>query len=236
MGVKLKREKPRRLFQSVIYRFIKLPLSKKTKLKLFLDLEWMFNRLSNEISFNIYEHHKHPWKIQASAFILDFIEPEHNVLDLGCGNGEIAYLIAGKAKKVVGIDHNQVKLNGAQKNYSRENLSFLCMDVIEYLKNTDETFDVLILSHILEHIDEPEDFLEKFKGFFRYIYIEVPDFDATILNHYRQDFDLELIHTDNDHVREFDRYELQELFGQCRLKVLRSEYILGIQRFWCEVT
>ncbi|MGI8469847.1 MAG: class I SAM-dependent methyltransferase [Pyrinomonadaceae bacterium] len=235
MGIKINRTKPRQILASVLYRLHKLPLSNRGKFKLFLNLEWIFNRLSHELSFKIYKPENHPMRKRSYDFILNFIQPEHLVLDLGCARGEITSTIAEKAKSVVGVDHNQELIDIAQKNHRRENLKFLCMDAIDYLKNTDEKFDILVLSHILEHIDEPQAFLEKFKNFFRYIYVEVPDFDGTPLNHYRKDLNLSLIYSDDDHVSEFDRYELQDLLKQCNLRILRSDYIFGLQRYWCEV-
>jgi len=236
MGIKLQREKPRQLLTSVLYRLLKLPLPDQSKLKLFLNLEWIFQRLSHEMSFRVYDSADHAWRQKACEFILDFIEREHTVLDLGCSSGEITHLIATKAKSVVGIDHDKKSIDAAQKAYSKENLNFICADAIDYLKSTQRKFDVLILSHVLEHIDEPERFLQEFRDSFRYFYIEVPDFDMTILNHYRKKLNLPLVYSDNDHVREFDRFELQELFLQCHLRVTKSEFIFGVQRYWCEIS
>src|SRR5207253_4514131 len=51
----------------------------------------------------------------------------------------------------------------------RSGLTFVCGDVRDYLE-TAPAFDVAILSHVLEHIDEPERFLGSIKGRFRRIY------------------------------------------------------------------
>ena len=48
----------------------------------------------------------------------------------------------------------------ARQNHKRDNLSFVNQDAIEYLKHTDKIFDVLIMSHILEHLDNPSEFLK----------------------------------------------------------------------------
>ena len=55
MGIKTSRQKPRNILTSLIYRFQKyLPFSYKFKIKLFLNLEWIFDRLSHEMSFKYY--------------------------------------------------------------------------------------------------------------------------------------------------------------------------------------
>ncbi|MCB9163525.1 MAG: hypothetical protein H6592_03675 [Flavobacteriales bacterium] len=86
---------------------------------------------------------------------------------------------------------------------------------------------------MLEHLDGPEEFLQRFKGFFQWIYIEVPDFDKTYLNHYRQLLGSTLIHTDDDHVSEFDREELNAMLQRVGIEVVDAEYRFGVQRLWC---
>ncbi|MCY7346385.1 MAG: class I SAM-dependent methyltransferase [Pyrinomonadaceae bacterium] len=234
MGIKLQREKKRLLITSIFYRMIKLPLSSNKKLKLFLNLEWIFSRLAHEMSFKIYSPQTHPIRNYAKKFLLDVLDEQQSVLDLGCGSGDVSNIIAEKARTVVGIDHNEESLKIASDKYKRSNLTFIHEDARTYLKTSDK-FDVLILSHILEHLDDPKDFLQTFKDYFEYVYIEVPDFDRDVANHYRKDLNMELIYSDNDHVSEFDRYELKDLINLCNLEILREEYIFGVQRYWCKV-
>lgn len=73
-----------------------------------------------------------------------------------------------------------------------------------------------------------------FKDRFSFIYIEVPDFDRYYLNHYRKDLKLSLIYSDNDHINEFDRWEMKSLLKECGIAIIESEFIFGIQRFWCK--
>jgi 16S rRNA G966 N2-methylase RsmD len=235
MGLKLNRKKKRHYLLSFIYRFDKLVLLKdKFKLKLYLDLEWIFNRLSHEYSFKVYSSKKHPNRIFSGDFILKTITPSDKVLDLGCKQGDIANIISSKAKSVVGIDYDQKEINIAKETYSEtENLNFIYSEAYEYLEQTKEIFDVLILSHILEHIDNPKEFLNKFSSFFKKIYIEVPDFDASYLNHYRLNLGNHLVYSDTDHVYEFDREELKELLNSCDLIIDIKEYKYGVQKIWC---
>ena len=235
MNIKLKRKKERSLLLSALYRLLKLPLSEKTKLSFFLNMEWIFDRLAMETSFKYYPSDAHPLKLDAKKFILDFVTSKHRVLDLGCKYGVMSDFIAEEAKEVVGIDYDKAAIETAQKNYHRNNVTFICTEAREFLQSNKEKFDILILSHILEHLDDPEEFLMEFKQWFDYIYIEVPDFDRYHLNHYRKDLNLKLIYSDNDHVVEFDRYELERLLNKCGLSIQKSIYITGIQRLWCKV-
>ncbi len=236
MGIKLDRKKPRLILMSLIYRISNiLPFSNIAKFRLFLNLEWIFDRLSHEMSFRIYSDENHPVRIYSKTFILEFIEESFSVLDLGCKHGVLSNFIAAKAKKVVGIDFDEEAIKVARNKFQKNNLNFEVGEASEYLNKQTEKFDVLILSHILEHLENPRIFLLQFKEHFELIYIEVPDFDRYYLNHYRKDKKLNLIYSDNDHVHEFDRYELREIINDCKLQILKAEYIFGIQKIWTKV-
>ena len=235
MGIKLNRKKSKLFILSFFYRIHKLlPLSNKRKFRLYLNLEWIFDRLAHEMSFKIYSPETHPVRTKSKDFILQKISSESVVLDLGCNLGDIGFVIAEKAKEVVGIDYNAKAIAEANRVYKRENLTFICGEALQYLEKREKKFDTLILSHILEHLDNPDEFLFKFKDYFEWIYIELPDFDKYYLNHYRLDQKLELVYTDSDHVTEFDRYELMDLLEKCQIEIVRSEYIYGLQKLWCK--
>jgi len=237
MGLQLQRAKKRHWLLTVLYRLDKLvPLSNARKLKFYLDLEWIFNRLVMEKSFKHYPPAEHPFRTDSWKFISKYINNESVVLDLGCKYGEFASVIATKAKNVVGIDYDEGAVTVAQKNYQQiANLEFIAAEALEYLNKQEKSFNILILSHILEHLDEPKAFIQKFKGFFKNIYIELPDFDATYHNHYRVKTGTSLVYTDMDHVTEFDRFELQDLIKSCNMEIVEAEYRFGVQKLWCKV-
>lgn len=235
MGVQINRKKKKTFWLSFFYHFQKIwPMSKKQKFKLFLQWEWIFDRLAHEMSFSNYKVDDHPFRKYSFRFIIENLPPNSRILDLGSNNGDISFHLSKHAQSVVGVDHNPILYNLATKIHKAHNLEFIQSDAVEYLNKKTKDFDVLILSHILEHLDDREEFLNKFKVFFKFIYIEVPDFDKTFLNHYRKDLNDELIYTDDDHVIEFDRFELEALLKKCGLKIVASEYRFGIQKIWCE--
>ena len=235
MGIKLERKKERNWLLTIIYRLHKiLPFSSKRKLRLYLDIEWIFYRLAHEVSFQHYQANEHPLRIKSGASILAYIQKEDRVLDLGCKYGELSYLIADKAQKVIGIDFDKKAISKANKLYQKDNLEFKVGDARKFLEDSNYDFDVLILSHILEHLDNPLAFLKNFAAYFNRIYIEVPDFQKSYLNQYRKDLGNKLIYTDTDHVSEFDRDELKELIKSCGLKIINAEYIFGLQKVWCK--
>lgn len=235
MGVRLSRNKRRNWTLTLIYRASKLlPITKASKFKLFLNLEWIFERLSHEASFKHYSTESHPVRKYTIDFITEKLKAEDSVLDLGCNAGHLTFEIAKKAKMVVGIDFDKGAIETAKAKNKLENLTFINAEAESFLKRSNQTFDVLILSHIIEHIDNPEQFLMNFRNYFKYIYIEVPDFDKSYMNHYRKDLECDLIYTDTDHVSEFDRVEIKNMLEQCGFGILESEYRFGVQRYWCK--
>jgi len=86
------------------------------------------------------------------------------VLDIGCGTGELAYYIArASAKKVIGIDYSDAAVRLAQKTYIHPNLSFECGDT----SSIKGTFDVITIVGVLEHIDKPFQLLKRLQRFLK---------------------------------------------------------------------
>lgn len=237
MGQRFNRRKKRHWLLSIAYKINKiLWLPSKTKVNLYLNLEWIFNRLSHEMSFSQYNALEHPFRQQTMNFLSKHINASNSILDLGCKYGEISFLLSKLAKYVVGIDYDQIAIERAKKSYRCDVLEFYHAEAHEFLKKSSKKFDILILSHVLEHLDEPGKFINRFKGFFKSIYIEVPDFEATYLNQYRLRIGNELLYTDIDHISEFDRDEITSLINESGLEIIDSELRFGVQRFFCKVS
>jgi SAM-dependent methyltransferase len=219
MGVRLPRHKPRTLLGSLVYRLNQvLP----GRLDIMLDLAAVTNRLA--------------WDNAAAAgidlwgpneFLHQYIRPTDRVLEVGCGSGRVLSTI--RAAERVGIDYDKKAIERGRTQYPE--LKLIHGEAREFLK-TAGRFDVLILSHVLEHLDDPEEFLSSFVGKFQRTYVEVPDFDASPLNQVRILRRRNLIYQDADHVAEFDRTEIESLFQTVGLTILGSEFRWGAMRYW----
>lgn len=234
MGIKMNRKKERNLKLSFFYKLARfMPFNSKKKLKIFLDLAWIFNRLAHEETF------KTGYKIDTrhyDAFLLKYINNDYSILDIGCGNGSVIEKIITNTqnRNITGIDYNQTSINAIKEKFG-DSINLVCDDLFNYLNNNKEIkFDVIVLSHILEHIENPESFLNRISNISKYYYIEVPDFESNNLNLYRKETNTDLIYTDIDHVSEFDRNELEAIITNANLEILEKEYIFGVMKYWCK--
>lgn len=89
------------------------------------------------------------------------------VLDIGCGAGDNAALIKARYSDchVSGITHSPAEAELARKHLERcwvFNIECALPDDL-----VDQSFDVLIFSHVLEHLRDPAGVLERFSGLLR---------------------------------------------------------------------
>jgi SAM-dependent methyltransferase len=223
MGVRLERNTPRNLLASLVYRINRyLPLSKGRKLDLMLDLAWVSHRLSIENAAELSLNRKAP-----NAFLQSGIKPDDRVLEIGCDRGQV--LASIDAAERVGVDYNASAIAAGKKQFPE--LTLIAGEARDYLAES-EPFDVVILSHVLEHVDRPDEFLASVKDRFDRIYVEVPDFDWTDLNSLRVQRKRGLLHMDDDHIAEFDRDELEQIFERLQLRIIDREFRHGVMRYW----
>lgn len=97
--------------------------------------------------------------------ILAHIKPGEYVLDAGCGEGTLSVLMAKKGARVVGADLSEPNIVSAKAYAQAEGVQveFLVGDASKLLF-AHQTFDVVLSSHVLEHLP---DFDEGLRELFR---------------------------------------------------------------------
>lgn len=76
------------------------------------------------------------------------------VLEVGCSNGRnISLPLSDIGYHVTGIDLHEPSIEWAKNNCASTNAHFICEDFYQF--KTDEKFDAVILSDILEHVADP---------------------------------------------------------------------------------
>lgn len=141
-------------------------------------------------------------------FFAENVGADDVVLDLACGQGGILKRIGWKIKRGIGLDQNARGLALARQG-APANLEFRESDITgpgvgSLIREAGVT--KIVLSHILEHLPNPVDFLRGLEG--RELLICVPSEE----NWYRQTLkDLGLNHlSDPTHYREYTRATLSE--------------------------
>lgn len=89
------------------------------------------------------------------AGILKFIEPGMTVLDAGCGEGLLSVMMAQKGAIVTGCDLSEPNIEQSRK-FAKEQgvaIDFTVGDA-EFLPFPDSSFDLVVSSHVLEHLPD----------------------------------------------------------------------------------
>ncbi len=93
------------------------------------------------------------------------------VVDMACGEGYGADVLAGGARSVVGVDANPEAHEHARLRYMRDNLRF-ARDMVETFA---EPCDAVVFLQTIEHVRNPAEVLEHFKTLAPVAYISTPN-------------------------------------------------------------
>jgi len=97
------------------------------------------------------------------------------VLDFGCGNGVLTYWMHchGFGKEIVGIDVSTTAIEFATRQFGRSGLTFRTFSADVGFAGLG-TFDVVVASHVLEHLERPERVLAEVSTLAEWLVLEVP--------------------------------------------------------------
>jgi SAM-dependent methyltransferase len=117
----------------------------------------------------------------------DQIDSDWTVLDIGCGNGALAFDLQKKCRELVGIDLNLKNVEKARKMVP--GATFIHGDATSYPFS--QRFDAVVLSNVLEHIDKRVDFLSKLSKLSNRFLIRVPMIDRDWITPYKKERGIE---------------------------------------------
>ncbi len=163
---------------------------------------------------NAYYEQKHPkhylW-LGHNQFLYDNVQPGERVLDIGCGTSYYQQWIAEKAAEVVGVDIKSELVELARRNNPCSNVRFEVMDVTQEVPA--DKFDVVICSHVLEHLDDPDSFLQVLAARVPRLLVKVPLVDSHWMKLVKKDIGMFYL-DDADHRREYTETMLEEQLTQ----------------------
>jgi len=208
------RDKGRRPAQALVARGIALlarVVPARVLAKALLTIAWLARRhaweqslrwLGSDESTDVVRPH-------VPGFVLEAVDEGDTVIDIGCGRGMISEAVAPRAGRVVAVDHDATAVQqtaGACARY--DNVDVVQGDALAVMRERGP-FDVALLLHALEHLDDPAGALRDIGEHARRVVIEVPDFNADPLNAVRLRIGAPF-YTDDDHVSEFTAESLHE--------------------------
>ena len=150
------------------------------------------------------------------------------ILDVGCGKGGILMEFKKRNNECIGIDINKDYFNTGLKN----NLNLLQISLKDFLKvNKNRKFDIIIFSHNLEHLLNPNEDLRNLKRIIHkntLIYVSVPG----IYNMKNHNYDLVGEFFQNAHKTHFSLNTLSNLMSKHSFKLIYgNEKIESIFKF-----
>jgi len=157
-------------------------------------------------------------------FFVDNVDPQDAVLDIGCGNGFLTYDVAKKARSVTAIDLNKDNIESAKRNFNKENIKYIYGDATQL--DFEEKFDVIILSNVLEHIDNRRDFLLKLKKLANRFLLRVPTLNRDWLTYYKRELGVEY-RLDLTHKIEYTIESFQEELEKAGMRIERASIQFG---------
>jgi ubiquinone/menaquinone biosynthesis C-methylase UbiE len=207
----------------LLYRSLRLllfPFGKYLSMKVSTHLHWIFRHLSIATSSHYYGV---DFLNSRSAVIQGQLLERHLnkgdfVVDVACGSAR--YLPTLKmlgVKNYLGLDSSSDHIERNIKLFPE--VHFKLCNALE--QGAIPGCDVVIASHFLEHLTEPDKFLSQISDLCKKLVIEVPDFFADPVN--LVSFSLgSPWWTDRDHKREYSVKSIEELLEHCGYQVIEK--------------
>ena len=165
----------------------------------------------------VHTKHRH---INYHQFFISNLKEGQKVLDIGCGNGVLDKDMADHVAdiKITGIELTQSNYEAAVKNNSHPNIQYINADALT-LELSDK-FNVIILSNVLEHIEDRINFLKRLAAKYRpeYFLIRVPMYERDWRIPLQQELGLDYF-LDATHYIEYRFDELESELGKAGLKI-----------------
>jgi len=173
-------------------------------------LDWVINERALKYGSGIHPKHS---LIGYHEFFSSKINDGSKILDVGCGIGIVALNIANKLSQssIIGIDINKQNIEMANQllfQTNLENVKFVHGDINDQL---DINTDYVILSNVLEHIENRTEFLKNIQKITKSdkFLIRVPNFSRDWQMAMRKELGIYYF-SDNDHKIEHTFEELEQ--------------------------
>lgn len=147
------------------------------------------------------------------------------VLDIGCSNGTMLDIFQKEGWETWGVEPSENAEYAIDKGHK------VLQSTFEKVKITPDYFDVIILNHTLEHLDNPLEVLTKINTLLKkggIVLVDVPNF-GSLLSELSREHWIYLL--PNEHNFQFTKDSLGKIFEKANLNVIYFESRSGIFEF-----
>lgn len=148
----------KKIIKPVIFNKLVARLIIKSILRLHNQCYILAGRYASILNDGIHPKHQ---ILKYKEWFLDNIEQDWTVIDVGCNVGMMSEVLAQKAGFVYGLEIDSEYVKKAERESNSANVKYICADVTEFDYSKIKPVDCIILSNVLEHIDNRVDFLGK---------------------------------------------------------------------------
>ncbi|WIH80422.1 class I SAM-dependent methyltransferase [Brachyspira pilosicoli] len=178
------------------------------------------NEYHNNIKNKLFETAKSKMRYARSLSQFNFIKQtidlkNKDICEIGAFDGLLLSLFKKNNNNVFGYE-----LNDDARVYSKKKYD---IDLKENFLESKSKYDIIILSHVIEHFREPKEILIKIKSMLKengFIYIEVPN--SPMPNECSYNMLMRYLNT--EHIVNFNMDNLIKFAESADLKIVRSEY------------
>ena len=178
------------------------------------------NEYHNNIKNKLFETAKSKMRYARSLSQFNFIKQtidlkNKDICEIGAFDGLLLSLFKKNNNNVFGYEINDDARVYAQKKYN--------IDLKENFLESKSKYDIIILSHVIEHFKEPKEILIKIKSMLKkegVIYIEVPNSPMPE----ECSYEMLMRYLNTEHIVNFTMDNLIKFVESANLKVIRSEY------------
>ena len=178
------------------------------------------NEYHNNIKNKLFETAKSKMRYARSLSQFNFIKQtidlkNKDICEIGAFDGLLLSLFKKNNNNVFGYELNDDARVYAKKKYD--------IDLKENFLESKSKYDIIILSHVIEHFREPKEILIKIKSMLKengFIYIEVPN--SPMPNECSYNMLMRYLNT--EHIVNFNMDNLIKFAESVDLKIVRSEY------------
>jgi 2-polyprenyl-3-methyl-5-hydroxy-6-metoxy-1,4-benzoquinol methylase len=144
-----------------------------------------------------------------------------NLIDLGCGDGVWLNRLSElgiKNLQLTGLDYNELRINRA-RTILKSNIKLITSDI---QKLGDEKFDIVLLNHVIEHIQEDEALLNKIRTILRkdgILILGTPNEGNYLMQRRNRKYGIFLT---TDHVHFYTEKEISNKISNASFKIMKT--------------